>query len=233
MLDRGVGRARSGKHFGGAYRNKQGSPWEESSRIRRRNACGVADDAATSRSGTPVTEALHLPRQRRTPSAASPTNSGCAARIRPSHRRPAARGPGKDRSPGPRSGEAAWPGGSEAEPVCGCERNESCLQDLRRRATRRCRPMVRPTTPRAFAPEQTPLIRGAVSASECSRPGSWRQERAPRGAWSPRNARSDDARHARGSVRARKKRDVARDSAQLQRRAPARLRQRANVLVHL
>lgn len=44
-----------------------------------------------------------------------------------------------------------------------------------------------PTAPWAFAREQTPLIRGAVSASENSQQGPWGQERALQGAWSSQN----------------------------------------------
>ena len=68
------------------------------------------------------------------------------------------------------------------------ERNESCLQDPRPASAKRADQLADwPTTPRAFTLEQTPLIRGAVSASGCSQrdPGDRKE---PRGkAWSPRN----------------------------------------------
>ena len=70
-------------------------------------------------------------------------------------------------------------------------KNESCLQDPRPASARRAGQLADwPTAPRAFTLEQTPLIRGAVSASGCSQrdPGDRKE---PRGkAWSPRNALS-------------------------------------------
>lgn len=76
-------------------------------------------------------------------------------------------------------------------------KNESCLQDPRPASARRADQLADwSTAPRAFTLEQTPLIRGAVSASGCSQrdPGDRKE---PRGkAWSPRNALS-----TRGRVR--------------------------------
>ena len=93
-------------------------------------------------------------------------------------RRPTTKGVETGLGPSRRAGEP-WEATRGKEPV---------LRTATASARRAGRLADRPTAPRACALEQTPLIRDAVSASECSQQGPEDGKELRRKAWFPRNA---------------------------------------------